>query len=164
MVRKSTSQLASVSPCYLTSDVKRPFLREARSPNRTEHTRYGENTSCIEVRSARGTLVVLDCGTGAHSLGQHPMSTSAKGLRGHILNQSSLCAVLRPAFCARQSLEEIRPTDTRWSVLLDVSNGSMAAGPRKDAATNCIRWFLSGLIHCCGMKAGSVTHNPTEQE
>jgi hypothetical protein len=94
----NTSQLASVSPCYSTSDVKRPFLREARSPNRTEHTRYGENTSCIEVRSVRGTLVVLDCGTGAHSLGQHPMSTSAKGLRGHILNQSSLCAVLRPAF------------------------------------------------------------------
>ena len=163
MVRESTSQLASVSPCYLTSDVKRPFLREARSPNRTEHTRYGENTSCIEVRSARGTLVVLDCRTGAHSLGQHPMSTSAKGLRGHILNQSSLCAVLRPLLC-RQSLGEIRPTDTGRSVLLDVSNGSMAAGLRKDAATNCTRWLLPGLIHCCGMKAGGVAHNPTEQE
>jgi hypothetical protein len=28
--------------------------------------RYGGNTSCIEVRSARGTLVVIDCGTGGH--------------------------------------------------------------------------------------------------
>ena len=32
--------------------------------------RYGGNTACIEVRSARGTLVVIDCGTGAHPLGQ----------------------------------------------------------------------------------------------
>jgi phosphoribosyl 1,2-cyclic phosphodiesterase/CheY-like chemotaxis protein len=47
--------------------------------------RYGGNTSCIEVRSARGTLVIIDCGTGAHSLGQHLMSTGPKGLRGHIL-------------------------------------------------------------------------------
>jgi phosphoribosyl 1,2-cyclic phosphodiesterase/CheY-like chemotaxis protein len=47
--------------------------------------RYGGNTSCIEVRSARGTLVVVDCGTGGHSLGQKLMSGGAKGLRGHIL-------------------------------------------------------------------------------
>ncbi len=47
--------------------------------------RYGGNTSCIEVRSARGTLVIIDCGTGAHSLGQNLMSAGAKGLRGHIL-------------------------------------------------------------------------------
>src|SRR5262249_15733173 len=47
--------------------------------------RYGGNTSCIEVRSARGTLVIIDCGTGAHSLGQNLMSGGAKGLRGHIL-------------------------------------------------------------------------------
>jgi phosphoribosyl 1,2-cyclic phosphodiesterase/DNA-binding response OmpR family regulator len=47
--------------------------------------RYGGNTSCIEVRSARGTLVILDCGTGGHSLSQKLMSGRAKGLRGHIL-------------------------------------------------------------------------------
>jgi len=47
--------------------------------------RYGGNTSCIEVRSARGTLIVIDCGTGAHSLGQNLLSTASKGLRGHIL-------------------------------------------------------------------------------
>jgi phosphoribosyl 1,2-cyclic phosphodiesterase/DNA-binding response OmpR family regulator len=47
--------------------------------------RYGGNTSCIEVRSARGTLVIVDCGTGARPLGQKLMSASAKGLRGHIL-------------------------------------------------------------------------------
>ncbi|HEV8020112.1 MAG TPA: GAF domain-containing protein [Candidatus Lustribacter sp.] len=32
--------------------------------------RYGGNTSCIEVRSSQGTLVVIDCGTGSHGLGQ----------------------------------------------------------------------------------------------
>jgi len=47
--------------------------------------RYGGNTSCIEVRSARGTLVIIDCGTGGHSLGQKLMSGGAKVSRGHIL-------------------------------------------------------------------------------
>lgn len=47
--------------------------------------RYGGNTSCVEVRSARGTLVVLDCGTGAHPLGQKLLSAGLKGMRGHIL-------------------------------------------------------------------------------
>ena len=32
--------------------------------------RYGGNTSCVEVRCDDGTLIVLDCGTGAHALGQ----------------------------------------------------------------------------------------------
>jgi phosphoribosyl 1,2-cyclic phosphodiesterase/CheY-like chemotaxis protein len=33
--------------------------------------RYGGNTSCTEVRARDGTLVVLDCGTGAHELARH---------------------------------------------------------------------------------------------
>lgn len=48
-------------------------------------TRYGGNTSCIEVRSAAGTLVIVDCGTGGHWLGQNLIAAGAKGLRGHIL-------------------------------------------------------------------------------
>jgi phosphoribosyl 1,2-cyclic phosphodiesterase/DNA-binding response OmpR family regulator len=47
--------------------------------------RYGGNTSCVEVRSARGTLVIIDCGTGGHPLGQTLMSAAPKGVRGHIL-------------------------------------------------------------------------------
>ncbi len=47
--------------------------------------RYGGNTSCVEIRSARETLVILDCGTGGHSLGQNLMSAGVEGLRGHIL-------------------------------------------------------------------------------
>lgn len=47
--------------------------------------RYGGNTSCVEVRSKAGTLVILDCGTGAHGLG-HVLDTSRTGpLRGHML-------------------------------------------------------------------------------
>ena len=32
--------------------------------------RYGGNTSCIEVRTDSGQIILLDCGTGAHPLGQ----------------------------------------------------------------------------------------------
>jgi phosphoribosyl 1,2-cyclic phosphodiesterase len=45
--------------------------------------RYGGNTSCIELRSGRGTLVVIDCGTGAHPLGQKLIADDIQG--GHIL-------------------------------------------------------------------------------
>ena len=47
--------------------------------------RYGGNTSCVEVRSARGTLVIIDAGTGAYPLGRTLMSSGTKNLRGHIL-------------------------------------------------------------------------------
>jgi phosphoribosyl 1,2-cyclic phosphodiesterase len=32
--------------------------------------RYSGNTSCVEVLGDDGTLIVLDCGTGAHRLGK----------------------------------------------------------------------------------------------
>ena len=47
--------------------------------------RYGGNTSCVEVRSASGTLVVIDCGTGAHALGKMLMETEKRPLQGHML-------------------------------------------------------------------------------
>ena len=47
--------------------------------------RYGGNTSCVEIRSSRGTLIVTDCGTGAHALGQALLKESPKGVRGHLL-------------------------------------------------------------------------------
>ncbi|HYB43468.1 MAG TPA: response regulator [Candidatus Methylomirabilis sp.] len=46
--------------------------------------RYGGNTSCVEVVAPDGTLIVLDCGTGAHDLGQHLMASLAP-IRGHLL-------------------------------------------------------------------------------
>src|SRR5262245_63256216 len=47
--------------------------------------RYGGNTSCVEVRLADRTLIVLDCGTGAHALGQALQSSGVGPLRGHLL-------------------------------------------------------------------------------
>jgi len=46
--------------------------------------RYGGNTSCVEVRSDSGTLILLDCGTGAHALGQALQERASK-CSGHIL-------------------------------------------------------------------------------
>jgi phosphoribosyl 1,2-cyclic phosphodiesterase len=39
--------------------------------------RYGGNTSCVEVRTDGGTLLVLDCGTGARGLGLALMEEAA---------------------------------------------------------------------------------------
>ena len=47
--------------------------------------RYGGNTSCVEVRTKGGTLLVLDCGTGAHELGQHLQRTAAGPIKGNLL-------------------------------------------------------------------------------
>lgn len=46
--------------------------------------RYGGNTSCVEVRSDSGTLIVIDGGTGAHPLGQHLVAAKEDG-EGHLL-------------------------------------------------------------------------------
>ena len=47
--------------------------------------RFGGNTSCVEARSASGNMVILDCGTGAHELGQVLVESGPQPLRGHIL-------------------------------------------------------------------------------
>ena len=47
--------------------------------------RYGGNTSCVQVTSPRGSLVVIDCGTGAHDLGQSLVANAKGPLRGSIL-------------------------------------------------------------------------------
>ncbi|MBL8551262.1 MAG: GAF domain-containing protein [Hyphomonadaceae bacterium] len=46
--------------------------------------RYGGNTSCVEVRSDSGTIILIDCGTGAHALGQ-ALQAGPKPCSGHIL-------------------------------------------------------------------------------
>ncbi len=47
--------------------------------------RYGGNTSCVEVRSRSGTLIVIDCGTGAHALGQRLIAEQGGAVSGHLL-------------------------------------------------------------------------------
>eukprot|EP00035_Acanthoeca_spectabilis_P003977 m.97336 g.97336 ORF g.97336 m.97336 type:complete len:694 (+) comp12395_c0_seq1:466-2547(+) len=46
--------------------------------------RFGGNTSCIEVRTKK-SLIILDCGTGAHGLGQSLLAQGPLPLKGHIL-------------------------------------------------------------------------------
>ena len=46
--------------------------------------RYGGNTSCVEVRAGDGTRIVLDCGTGAHGLGQALLAAPPPA-NGHLL-------------------------------------------------------------------------------
>src|SRR5262245_44331224 len=47
--------------------------------------RYGGSTSCVEVRAADGTLIILDCGTGAHDLGRSLVASGEHPIRGHLL-------------------------------------------------------------------------------
>jgi phosphoribosyl 1,2-cyclic phosphodiesterase len=47
--------------------------------------RYGGNTSCVEALADDGTVIVLDCGTGAHRLGQALMAEAKHPVRGHLL-------------------------------------------------------------------------------
>jgi diguanylate cyclase (GGDEF)-like protein len=46
--------------------------------------RYGGNTSCTEVRTPDGTLIVLDCGTGARELGLHLTQTRKPPIHLHL--------------------------------------------------------------------------------
>lgn len=46
--------------------------------------RYGGNTSCVEVRTGSGEIILIDCGTGAHPLGQQ-LVKEGKPCSGHIL-------------------------------------------------------------------------------
>jgi CheY-like chemotaxis protein/phosphoribosyl 1,2-cyclic phosphodiesterase len=47
--------------------------------------RYGGNTACVAARAADGTLLMLDCGTGAHGLGLALLAAAERPIRGHIL-------------------------------------------------------------------------------
>jgi len=47
--------------------------------------RFGGNTSCVEVRTAADTLVIVDCGSGLHGLGQALAAGAKPALKGHIL-------------------------------------------------------------------------------
>jgi CheY-like chemotaxis protein/phosphoribosyl 1,2-cyclic phosphodiesterase len=47
--------------------------------------RYGGNTACVEVRTSDGTLIVLDCGTGAHGLGEALLASGQRPRHGYLL-------------------------------------------------------------------------------
>jgi len=64
-----------------------PFLGHTRLAGQgwPRTLRYGDNTSCVELRSAAGTLVVLDCGTCSHGLGQILLTSGPHPVHGHLL-------------------------------------------------------------------------------
>ncbi len=47
--------------------------------------RYGGNTTCVQITSPGGALVIVDCGTGAHDLGQALLAQAKGPMRGSIL-------------------------------------------------------------------------------
>ena len=47
--------------------------------------RYGGNTSCVELRTDGGTLIVIDCGTGGTLLGQHLIADNRGLVNAHML-------------------------------------------------------------------------------
>lgn len=49
-----------------------------------ETVRYGGNTSCVQVTTDKGTLIVLDCGTGVRLLGDYLTETCDAPMHGHI--------------------------------------------------------------------------------
>jgi CheY-like chemotaxis protein/phosphoribosyl 1,2-cyclic phosphodiesterase len=46
--------------------------------------RYGGNTSCVELRAADGTLIVMDCGTGAYGLGK-TLAQGGESVTGNLM-------------------------------------------------------------------------------
>ena len=47
--------------------------------------RYGGNTSCVELRADSGALIVVDCGTGGHALGQQLIKEKSGAIRAQML-------------------------------------------------------------------------------
>ena len=48
-------------------------VRGSSATPERRNSRYGGNTPCVEIRLANGTLIILDCGTGARALGKSLM-------------------------------------------------------------------------------------------
>ena len=48
-------------------------------------TRFGGNTSCVELTTVKGDLLILDCGTGAHRLAAKLMAEGRKSIHANIL-------------------------------------------------------------------------------
>src|SRR6266481_10124698 len=46
---------------------------------------FGGNTSCVELTTANGALLIFDCGTGAHRLAAELMAQGKKAINSNIL-------------------------------------------------------------------------------
>lgn len=91
--------------------------------------RYGGNTSCVELRSEAGTLIILDCGTGIRELGSHLLGLG-QPIRGHILlshthwDHIQGFPFFNPAFCPEHRFD-IYAAKELDKKLADVLSGQM---------------------------------------
>ena len=46
---------------------------------------FGGNTSCVELTTANGDLLIFDCGTGAHRLAGELMAQGRKAINSNIV-------------------------------------------------------------------------------
>ena len=91
---------------------------------------YGGNTSCVELTTASGDLLIFDCGTGAHRLATHLMAQGKKPINANILlghthwDHIQGFPFFTPAFVKGNSAAIYGPEGSRGS-LHDVLAGQM---------------------------------------
>jgi len=92
--------------------------------------RYGGNTSCVEITTPGGALIIIDCGTGIRGLGQHLLATEPATLKGHILishthwDHIQGIPFFEPFFAAGNEWDLYAPKGVRQS-LRDALEGQM---------------------------------------
>src|SRR5688572_30584683 len=57
------------APWSMQMEIKFWGVRGSIPTPERRNSRYGGNTTCVEVRLADGTLIILDCGSGLRALG-----------------------------------------------------------------------------------------------
>jgi CheY-like chemotaxis protein/phosphoribosyl 1,2-cyclic phosphodiesterase len=91
---------------------------------------FGGNTSCVEVTTDSGGLLILDCGTGVHPLATKLMAESTKAIHANILlghthwDHIQGFPFFTPAFASGNSVAIYGPEGSRSS-LHDVLAGQM---------------------------------------
>lgn len=91
---------------------------------------FGGNTSCVQVTTAGGDLLILDSGTGVHRLATELMGAGSAGIRAHILlghthwDHIQGFPFFTPAFVPGNSIAVYAPEGSRHS-LHDVLAGQM---------------------------------------
>jgi CheY-like chemotaxis protein len=91
---------------------------------------FGGNTSCVQVTTDSGALLILDCGTGAHRLAAHLMAQGKKPITANILlghthwDHIQGFPFFSPAFIKGNSVAIHGPEGSRGS-LHDVLAGQM---------------------------------------
>src|SRR5712672_1469166 len=91
---------------------------------------FGGNTSCVELTTANGDLLIFDCGTGAHRLAAEFMAQGKKAINSNILlghthwDHIQGFPFFSPAFVKGNSIAIYGPEGSRGS-LHDVLSGQM---------------------------------------